>query len=306
MRDPSRSATLLAVALAAAACAEESSPADRLAAAGAATEAEGTAAFSLEMDVAMGQHGPGAQMTVAGEGVVDLTSDVGRMEMTYPGVGGPLVTIFDGDAVYVRVPAAAAGGEARWIRRDTEQGGAGRLPGAQLGRNPLGILDALGAVEGDVRSVGSDTVAGEAVEGFGFALAGPELWGATGADGGVPPALRDLRIPSEAWLDDGDRVRRLVLELDLADLAEVVRQAAPDSLREGLGGLLGSIGGTLTMTTELREFGVEVDVEPPSEEELMDEEELRGLSDGAGDGEDGADAQRPPSGGRDAEGEDGR
>lgn len=271
---------VLAVAAVAglAACGEETPPRERLAAAADATAAEGSAAFSMEVDVDMGRDGPGMRTTLTGEGVADFDEHVGRMEMNYPGLGGSMVTLFDGDAVFVRVPSALTGGETRWVRRSADEGG-GLVPGSRMGRNPLGLLDVLDAVEGEIRPLGADTVAETDVEGFGFTLAGPKLWpGAGEGDDAVPPALRDLEIPAEAWLDDRGRVRRLVLEFDLAALADVVESVSDDSVPAGLGGLLGSIEGALTVTTVLTDFGTPVEVEPPAEAEIISQEELQRLS----------------------------
>ncbi|MFW6192962.1 MAG: hypothetical protein ACOC83_05710 [Gemmatimonadota bacterium] len=278
MRTANRHALLAVAALVASgACGEDTQPRERLAAAVEATAAEGSAAFTMDVDVDMGGDGPGMQTTISGEGVADLRDDLGRMEMNYPGLGGAMITVFDGDAVFVRVPPALTDGEARWVRRSPD-GGGGMVPGSRLGQNPLGLLDVLDAVEGEVRSVGTDTVAGADVEGFGFTLAGRDLWDRAGGGDSVPAALRDLEIPAEAWLDDGDRVRRIVLEIDLATLADVAQAASGDSVPAGLGGLLGAIEGTLTLTAVLRDFGTPVEVDTPDEAQIISQEELQGLS----------------------------
>lgn len=282
MRSAHRSGVLVVSALVAvAACGEETPPHERLSEAVDVTAAEGSAAFSLEIDVDMGSDGPGMQTTISGDGVADLESHVGRMEINYPGLGGSMATVFDGEDVYVRVPPGLTGGETRWVRRSTD-GASGMVPGGRLGQNPLGILDVLDAVEGEIRTLGADTVAETDVQGYGFTLAGHELWGeARGEeqDGdSVPDALRDLEIPAEAWLDDRGRVRRLVMDVDLATLADVVRSTSDDSVPDGLGGLLGAIEGTLTVTTVLRDFGTAVDVETPDEADIISQEELQRLS----------------------------
>lgn len=274
-RAPLRAPALLAAALATlAGCGDGTSPADRLSAAVRATEAERSAAISLEMHVDMGEHGPGAQVSVSGDGVVDLESETGRMEMSYPGLGGSLLTVYDGDAVYVRLPPALSGGDGeRWVRRGAD-GPTGMIPGSSMGRNPLGMLDALDAVEGEIRPLGADTVGEVEVRGFAFTLTGRQLWREAPEGDGPPDALLGLEIPTEAWLDGSDRVRRMVVELDLGALADVVRETASDSVRQGMGALLGSVDGTLSVTTELDDFGTEVDVETPDEDDLVPEEEL--------------------------------
>lgn len=281
MRSAHRFAALVVSAFVTlAACGEETSPRERISEAAGVTAAEGSAAFTLEVDVDMGSDGPGMQTTITGEGVADLESHVGRMEMNYPGLGGAMATVFDGDAVFVRVPPGLTGGETRWVRRPAG-GGGGMVPGSRMGQNPLGVLDVLDAVEGEIRTLGADTVGQTEVQGFAFTLAGRKLWGESEEGEGedaVPAALRDLEIPAEAWLDDGGRVRRMVMEIDLAALADVVRSTSDDSVPDGLGGLLGAIEGTLTVTTVLRDFGTPVEVETPDEADVISQEELQRLT----------------------------
>jgi hypothetical protein len=269
-------ATVVAAAVAAAACGEGVSPEERLAAAASATTGEGTAAFTMEMRVQVNQEGSGMDMTMSGDGVADLAENRGRMEMSSPGMGNSMTTVFDGDAVYVRLPSFMTGGRTQWVRQRAGSGTGVGSAGGGLGQNPLGMLDALDAVEGEVRSLGSDTVRGIDVEGFGVTIDGSKLWG-DARD--VPPELMELEIPTEVWLDDGNRVRRMVVEVDLGPVVKAVRERATDSLSEkeagALGEMLAGMVGTMTMTTELHDFGTEVDVQVPDESVVVDQERFR-------------------------------
>lgn len=274
-RSPTFTAAVTAVVLAVVACSESRSPEERVAAAPSATLAEGTADFSLDMNVKMGEEGSGMDMTMSGQGVADLEEGTGRMEMTYPGMGNAMTMIFHRDVVYVRVPAYLTGGEGRWIRQDAENN-LGMNPGSGLGRNPLGAIRALEGVEGEIRTLGADTVAGTDVRGYGFTVIGAKLWGESEQ---VPRQLRDLSVPSEVWLDRQDRIRRMVMEIDLAPVMEAVREQAADSLTgeqgRALGKMLGGMQGTMTLTTNIREFGVEVDVQVPDEADVVDRDSVR-------------------------------
>lgn len=282
-------AIVVATAVAAAACDQGVSPEERLAAAASATTGEGTAAFTMEMRVQMNQEESGMDMNMSGEGVADLAEGIGRMEMSSPGMGQSMATVFDGDAVYVRLPSFMTGGRTQWVRqRAGSRTGMGSAGGG-LGQNPLSMLDALDAVEGEVRSLGSETVRGTDVQGFGVTIAGEKLWGEAE---GVPPELMELEIPTEVWLDDGNRVRRMVMEVDLGPVVKAVREQATDSLSEeeagALGEMLAGMVGTMTMTTELHDFGTEVDVQVPDESVVVDQERFRQGMGGMGGGMRGA------------------
>lgn len=265
-------ASLLAVA--ALACGEGTSPRERLARADSVTAAEGSASLSVKTEVSMrggSDDAPTSDVTLSGSGTVDLQREAGRMEIEFPGLADPLAFVFDGRTHYVRLPALLGGDAAPWVRQESP-GPAGRLPGSRIGGNPLVLLDRLGGIEGDVRPLGPDTVRGTKVNGFAFTLTGGELWG---PGEGAPDALDQLTIPSEIWLDDRNRVRRMVTEIDLGAFADAVRPLAADSLRPSLGGMLAGIRGSMTWTADLYDFGIPVSVEIPSEADVISATELR-------------------------------
>lgn len=276
MRTVRRAASVVAAVAVVAACGpgEDRSPEERMAAAPEATRSAGSAAFDLEMRIQMGQDGGGMDMTMSGQGVADLEDRVGRLELESPGVGASLTTVFDGDVSYTRVPSFMADGETRWVRR----GGAGALGGTPAGmsNNPFDLLAAVDTVEGAIEPLGADTVGGTEVQGFGFRLSGARLWG--DADS-VPAQLRDLRIPSELWLDGSDRVRRLVMEIDLGPVMQAAQERMSREMGEeegrNLGQMLAGMQGTLTLTADLHDFGTQVDVSPPDSADVIDQEAFR-------------------------------
>lgn len=290
MRTVRRTALALVALAAVAACdtGDDRSPEERVAAAAEATRSAGSAAFDLEMRINMGEQGSGMDMTMSGQGVADLEERTGRLEIQPPGAGASVTTVFDGDVTYTRLPSYMAGGETRWVR----QAGGGTLgssPASGMGNNPFDLLSAVDTVEGTIEPLGTDTVRGTDVQGFGFQLSGAKLWG--DADS-VPRQLRELQIPSELWLDGSDRVRRLVMEIDLGPVMQAAQERMSREMGEeegrNLGQMLGAMQGTMTLTAVLHDFGTEVDVTAPDSADVVDretfQEEMRQRSRGAGGG----------------------
>lgn len=290
MRTVRGTAFVVLAAAVAAACGpgEVRSPEERVAAAAEATRSAGSAAFDLEIRLEMGEQAAGMNMTMSGEGVADLEDRIGRLEIESPGVGGSVTTVFDGDATYTRLPSYIGGGETRWVRQ-TSTGALGRSPASGMGNNPFDLLAAVDTVEAAIEPLGADTVRGTDVQGFGFQLSGARLWG--DADS-VPEQLRELQIPSELWLDGSDRVRRLVMEIDLGPVMKAAQERVARDMDgeegRGLGQMLGAMQGTMTLTAVLHDFGTEVDVSPPDSADVVDretfQEQMRQRSRGAGAG----------------------
>lgn len=286
MRTVRRTALAVVVLAVVSACGpgEDRSPEERVASAADATRSAGSAAFDLEMRIEMGEQGGGMDMTMSGQGVADLEERIGRLEIQSPGVGASVTTVFDGDVSYTRLPSIATGGETRWVRQ-AGAGGMGGTPASGMGNNPFDLLSAVDTVEGTIEPLGADTVRGTGVQGFGFQISGARLWG--DADS-VPAQLRELQIPAELWLDASDRVRRLVMEIDLGPLMKAAQERMSQEEGRNLGQMLGSMQGTMTLTAVLHDFGTEVDVTVPDSADVVDretfQEEMRQRSRGGGGG----------------------
>lgn len=300
MRMRHSAVVVTAAALLLAACGEGPSPRDRLAGASGATFDEGSANVSMEMDLKMGREGSGMSFTTSGDGAVDLDAETGRMEMTVPGADSTMAMVFEGDAVYLRLPSGFDG-QRRWIRQEVGQS-PGMGPGRTLGSQPSAWLDALGSVEGEVTVLGSDTVRGADVEGYSFTLAAADLWGSRGTVDSamldsLPEAIRDLEIPTRAWLDADGRVRRMVMEIDMGQLMTAVQEQleASDASPEerGMGAGFGAMEGTATMTLDFFDFGTDVRVEVPDSSEVTSLENLRenARQDAEGDTAPGGDSE---------------
>jgi hypothetical protein len=62
-------------------------------------------------------------------------------------------------------------------------------------------------------------------------------------------------MPTQVWIDEDDRVRRIVTAIEMEQQGQQISQQS---------------------TIELSEFGVEVDVQPPPESDTVDITELGG------------------------------
>jgi hypothetical protein len=157
-----------------------------------------------------------------------------------------------------------------WGHIDLEELPGELSPGDMTGAAGLDAatgLDLLGDAA-DQRSLGSDEIRGVPVEGYATTVTMEDLMVATGGDvedldEELPPGVIDddvdvmlgIEIAVEAWLDGDGLVRRLVVDVDLADLMRLepgAPQDMPSSLR-------------MRSTTDLFDFGDEsIVIEAPS------------------------------------------
>lgn len=266
--------TMVVAALAVAACGQSRPPVERLSAASAETSAADTASFSMDMVTEVDEGDAGMDMTITANGVIDFANDMARMEMNMPGVGGALETVVDGETVYTLMPGMFTGGEDQWIRQEsaaTPEMGMGTAGG--LGNDPADMVEALDAIDGEITELGEDEVRGADVQGYGFTVTGTELFD----DPDTPESLAGIEVPTEAWLDTDDRLRRMVTEMDLGQLMEAVTEELPE--QEGpsadFGGMMQALSGTMTMTVEFFDFGEAVDIAVPDDAIDADEFEQR-------------------------------
>lgn len=271
-----RLVVVIVTALALAACGQARAPQERLSAASAVTSAADTARVSMDVAMEVDEGAAAMNMTMAGEGAIDFVADTARMEMDAPGPAPAMATVVDGDTVYTRVPAILTGGEPQWVRQQaSEMGGMGigAPQGLQGVRNdPAGMVKALDDVSGEVTELGDDEVRGEPVQGYEFTLTGAEL--ADSAE--TPEALADLEIPTQAWVDADDRLRRMVTEIDMSALAEAVTEemSQQDGVPEGAARMMKAMSGTMTLTVELFGFGDPVDIAVPDDADVVDSDEF--------------------------------
>jgi hypothetical protein len=259
-------AVLLGLLLALAACGgddagEDGSPGEVLAEAITATQDAGTARIaSDQVTSAQGQ-----EFTTSLEGATDLASgdSEATLELSFPGQeaqSAELIT--EGSVAYIEAAAfPGAPTDAAWISIDFQE------MGEQMGinleafrQNGAGQLAYLSEVA-DVEEVGTETVRDTETTHYRFttdlaalAESGPEelrssyeqLIQITGAE----------EIPTQVWIDEDNRVRRIVTELEMEQQGQEVTQES---------------------TIEYYEYGVELDVQPPPEGDTVDLSELGGV-----------------------------
>ncbi len=237
---------------------------ERLAAAGPATRAAGTAAFSLSQTYRGGATG---DYRLAGDGQIDLAAGSGRVRLTPEGLGdlaatGAFETVYQGGTVYVS--AAVLQAPTPWVRLDGGDGGAGFAQGfsADLSRS----LAFLAGAGDEVEQVAREEVRGVATTRYRF-TADLEA-AAAAAEGDAAAWLREqvadrglTRLPGEAWLDGEGRLRRLRYSLDL-DQSPTAGTAAGSAAVE--------------TTVEYYDFGLPVDVAPPPPDQVTDLSALGG------------------------------
>ena len=236
--------------------------------AAAATREEGSARFSMTVEIS---GGPTAG-TITGEGAFAGRRGNVTLDLSDVGAGGAFVdgkmeAIFDGLVLYMKFPSEIAqalpGGKA-WIRLDLaalgkEQG----LDFEQLAQatqgDPSQSLDYLLAAGDDFERVGAEDVRGVETPRYRGTIDLEKV--VEQAPAGTREAYRRLvglsgtsTIPAEAWIDGEGRVRRMRYEQPLPGQKDALT----------------------TTTVELYDFGAEVDAEPPPAEEILDLQDLIG------------------------------
>jgi hypothetical protein len=233
------------------------------------TAEAGSSRFELRMTMDAG----GQSVAVDASGAFDFAGSRGRMTMEAGQLGGTFELRLDGTVMYMRMPEGlgmALPGGKRWLKVDLE--GLGALAGAELGgltqlqrqQSPAQLLDFLKAVEGDVEQLGEEEVRGVATTRYRGTIdlqkaleaqleALPEEQRealALQLEQALRAAAPDGELSVDVWADAEGRVRRAAMEL--------VVPGAP-------GG-----AAAVAITMDLFDFGVEVDVEPPPDAEVLD------------------------------------
>ncbi|HVL94208.1 MAG TPA: hypothetical protein VM264_12815 [Acidimicrobiales bacterium] len=256
-----RGGALVALLLVGGACSGGSgaSPRDVLAAAPGKTLAEGTVRVAITAELSGGSSGTAFN----GEGEFDLEARTGRLVLE--GAGASEIR-FVGEVVFVKLAQLQ---QRPWLRLDVEA--LSSRPGVdldslrQLQRNdPTAVLNYLSGVTDEVAEVGTETVRGDRTTRYRATL---DLDKAQAES--APEVREDIRrivrelgtsvLPTEAWIDEEGRLRRLRYTLDLAELD--TNGEAPAS-------------GKVTASFELYQFGRPVDVSAPPDAEVTDIEDL--------------------------------
>ncbi|MDQ3756661.1 MAG: hypothetical protein M3394_02280 [Actinomycetota bacterium] len=216
-----------------------------------ATEAKGTARISMAMSFGSGS----ADTTMNGDGLIDMAGQRARVTFTSAALPAPAEVLVDGPIVYVATSSAElkaqAGGKA-WMAFDTSGTvpglGGGAFSGAGDPMQSLRLMQQKG-IAGQVRENGTQEVRGTATTRY---VADIDMAAMTRALSSPQAAaleqlVRQADAEMEVWLDDAGVVRRSVFRTTFG--------AASQSL-------------TTTVTTELFDFGVPVDIAPPPADQV--------------------------------------
>jgi hypothetical protein len=242
--------------------------------ASAASKTADTTSARVEFTANMSIDGVGG-MSFTGNGLFDGRSRSGALKMRFTlpamvqsqlaGAEPTMEMIMDGRdglVLYVRSPlfGTAAGG--RWLKLDMER--LAKKEGLDLSRllnanqvDPSESLRML-AASSDAHPIGYDRVRGVFTTHYRLVIDLERL--AKGNDE-LRASFERLRkltsvrsFPAEAWIDDQGRIRRIRIDM---------------SVNTAAGGAF-----TMTMTEELYDFGVQVDVQPPPAADVIDAESL--------------------------------
>jgi hypothetical protein len=253
---------------------------DRVAHAVQATVGEGTARFTVTVETEdTGSGGDGTQ-PIEVDGEVDF--DAEQRLLTLAGGQGELDVVVDGDVAYLELPATEGDD---WMRIELEalfdddvgMGGPAAIP-FQDPEDNLRLLQgsAVHAAEEGEESVGGDDTTR-------YNLVIDLEAAAEEADDEVQDAVDETvdrtrldELGMDVWIDDDDLIRRVAYTLDL-DQAEL-------SERDDEGSVEADPQGSVTVTVDYTDFGVEVDIEVPDDADVvdLDEDAVRDAIDDAG------------------------
>jgi hypothetical protein len=276
-----RLAPLLVLALLAGCGGDDTVSKDTLVDAASATTEAGSARIAFKGASRAGLPEP---LEIRGDGVVDNSNRVGQLEFDFGSLaeqlpqGGQLrpedlagEVIFEGFVFYMRFPVLSRlleGGK-EWVRFDLEeiskQQGIDLSQFTQFGQaDPNQALQYLRAVSGEVEDKGREDVRGvptthyEAqvdLRKFPDVLPEDQREAAReSVDGLIEQLGGEAELPMEVWIDDDGLIRRQRFEFEFKP-----EQGSEFSFSYDL---------------ELYDFGVEVDVEPPPDDETADFSEI--------------------------------
>lgn len=259
----------LTLALSLAACGGGASPdLSGVARAAQKTEGAGTARFELAFETS-GLSQTGGEASFTADGAVDYDRQLTRMTMDLSSFGGLLGgsdagdftfdAVLDGTVFYMRFPllAGLVGEGKPWLKMDLEK--VAKLSGNDLGLGMLGQSDPAQALAylraaGDFDELGKEDVRGVATTHYKGIIDPREA-----LDQLSGPQKEQLEkqldesgvgeIPAEAWIDGDGYLRRLTVSLAVA-------------------------GQTIASTTEFFDFGEDVDIQVPGDDEVTDFSEL--------------------------------
>jgi hypothetical protein len=229
-------------------------------------------ASSAEISLSIKVTTPQRSTTLTGSGAFDWAQRLGSLNIsgTIAGQNLSLSEVLDGDDVYVKLPAAAAGafGGKPWIKIDVSQ-----LTSGSTGANPAQILSILTADSSSVTRVGSQTIGGVATTEYRATVdptkaakdASPTVQKILAS---LPSLTGSATFPVDVWIDAKGLPRRITYAATLK---------TPPA---GASSASAAFPETTTLTMDLGGYGVPVSVSPPPSSEVTTES-LPGLLGGS-------------------------
>jgi len=241
-----------------------------------ATIAESTAKVALSVEIS-GNELPN-KLSITAEGVIDFAGERAAMTMdlgdSLAGAGvaatdATMEMVTQGTTIYMRSPLLSQGGMIsadKWLKLDlvelSKTQGLDLSQLQQAGSNDprQGLAFLEGATEDGVEKLGTEDIRGVETTHYRAEI---DLENAIKKAGAVtdPEAFRRFvdslgmsTITVDAWIDDDNRVRRLSMPLPVPYMAN----------------------GEAAMTMDYYDFGTDVDVRVPSEDEVVDFGEVLG------------------------------
>jgi hypothetical protein len=226
------------------------------------TVAASTARMAMSLS-SSGTRSAFAQGAFAGDGVVDLRHNRGRLTLKLSSLGNVTAeAVYEGAVVYVHQPqlAALAAGK-QWLKLDVAQ--LVKQSGVDLGglnqlsqTDPTQTLQFLRGVSSNVVKVGTETLRGAKTTHYkvvvDLALAARKAPAALrSAITGIMQRTGVKDQPADVWLDGQGRLRKLAYSQDLAKFSKAQT-------------------GTVSITMELYDFGARVHVAVPPASQVTD------------------------------------
>ena len=215
-------------------------------------------AESYRSSIAIEYESSQGAVRIAGEGEFQAEPPRGRLALNVAEAGGRADVagteiVYDGQVLYMAAPGAAQGPVRRWVAVDLGEGGRlGRFGGFDRA-DPAQALAYL-RVADEAEEAGTEEVRGEETTRYRLSI---DLRGAAERSPEFSSVIEQslstggsADVPTDVWVDDKGRVRRV--RMVYADVTTADGSAAD-----------------VTVTTELYDFGAEVEIEPPPPEQVL-------------------------------------
>lgn len=268
--------SLLLVGLVATGCGSESttnssndaSPAELVRVASEKSIEAGSSRLALQVSTST----EGMNVDIGGEGLVDYEAGTMELSLSVPGTDSELMMRLVSDALFMSgFPGAPA---EQWVRLDAaDMGAESGLGQLESFTDPTATFDQLQAVADDVKEVGEEDVRGTKTTHYEGSIVLADVLEQAPADQreAMEKQLQPLidsgveTLPFDAYLDDEGRLRRMVQTVTLdpaaltgGDAAAPEASAPPATPVE------------VVTTVDVFDFGVEVDIQEPPAEQVVD------------------------------------